>query len=629
MIFAMSTMHDTKHTLLFGVIQLVVTTVILILNYQFFTHGFKALFKFMPNMDTLVAIGSAAAYLYGIVVIILMATGNHMMHALYFESAATIVALVSLGKYFEQRAKVRTSNAINQLMQLAPQTCTVIKDGVPRTVAVSELVLNDIILIKPGDIVPVDGTIISGNGLLNQAAITGESLPVTKTVGDTVISATHNENGTFTFQATKVGKDTTLSQIIQLVNQASNSKAPIARLADKVSGVFVPIVIGIALLTLTIWWLVSRDFATAFNFSISVLVISCPCALGLATPLAVMIATGKAATKGILIKNATYLENLNKVDTIVLDKTGTITSGTLKVTDIQPLQANLSQGNLLQFCASIERYSGHPLAKAIVAAYGHENAYLDVHDFREVPGKGTQANLGSRPIYLGNAKFVAPYLHQADRQKAQAITEAYAKAGKTTIICATNDKLLGVIALADTIRTDSVQAVQQLKQMGLHVIMLTGDNQTTAEAFAKNVGIDQVIANVLPDQKYQAIATLQKAGHRVIMVGDGINDSPALKAADIGVAIGSGTDIAVEAAGVVLIKNSLADLVTAIKLSHRTMRNIKLGLFWAFIYNILGIPLAAGLLYPFLHLTLNPMIAAGAMSLSSICVVLNALTLQL
>ncbi|MCM1404194.1 MAG: copper-translocating P-type ATPase [Prevotella sp.] len=629
MIFAMSTMHDSAHQLLFGVIQLVATTVILILNYQFFTRGTKALCKLMPNMDTLVAIGAGAAYLYGIVVIILMIVGHQFAHALYFESAATIVTLVSLGKYFEQRAKVRTSNAINQLMQLAPQTCTVIKNGAPHTVAVAKLAINDIILIKPGDVVPVDGIITSGNGLLNQAAITGESLPVTKNVGDTVISATHNENGTFTFKATKVGKDTTLSQIINLVNQASNSKAPIARLADKVSGVFVPVVIGIAFITLAIWWIVSRDFATAFNFGISVLVISCPCALGLATPLAIMISTGKAASSGILIKNATYLENLNKIDTVVLDKTGTITNGTLKVTDVRPLQANLSQNNLLQFYASIERYSGHPLAKAIVAAYGDKNVYLDVQNFHEVPGQGTQANLGSRPIYLGNAKFIAPYLHQADRQKAVDLTEQYALEGKTTIICATTDKLLGVVALADTVRNDSVHAIQQLKQLGKQVIMLTGDNQTTATAFAKHVGIDQVIANVLPAEKYQQIAKLQKAGHRVLMVGDGINDSPALKAADIGVAIGSGTDIAVEAAGVVLIKNSLNDLVTALKLSHRTMRNIKMGLFWAFFYNILGIPLAAGALYPWLHLTLNPMIAAGAMSLSSVCVVLNALTLQL
>ena len=627
MIFAMSTMHTEKHALLFGIIQLIITTAILILNYQFFTHGFKALYKLMPNMDTLVALGAGAAYVYGIITIVLNLMGYHQ-HALYFESAATIVTLVALGKYFEVRAKIHTSNAIKKLIQLAPKTCTVIKNGIEQAIAISELALNDIILIKPGDIVPVDGVVISGTGLLNQAAITGESLPVTKNIGDTVISATHNENGTFTFQATKIGKDTTLSQIVSLVEQASNSKAPIARVADKVSGIFVPIVMGIALITLITWWIITRDFATAFNFGISVLVISCPCALGLATPLAVMIATGKAATAGILIKDATHLENLNKVDTIILDKTGTITSGTLKITDIRPLQGNLSQANLLQFYASIERYSEHPLAKAITEAYGN-HVYLDIHDFQETPGQGTQAYIGNRPIYLGNPKFIAPYLHQVDRQRAIALTEEYAKVGKATILCATTDKLLGIIALADTIRTDNIQAIQHLKQMGLNVVMLTGDNQIAANAFAKKVGIDHVAANVLPAEKYQVITKIQNMGHHVIMVGDGINDSPALKAADIGVAIGSGTDIAIEAADVVLMKNSLSDLVTAIKLSHRTLRNIKLGLFWAFIYNIIGVPLAAGIFSPLLHLALNPMIAATAMSLSSVCVVLNALTLNL
>lgn len=624
----MCTMHNKNHLLLFAIIQCVVTTVILCINFQFFTNGFKSLFKLLPNMDTLVAVGSASAYLYGIVIIILLATGNYQNTALYFESAATIVTLVSLGKYFEQRAKLRTSNALNQLIQLAPQTCTVIKNGVAQEIPVKALQLNDLILIKPGDIVPVDGIIIEGNGLLNQATITGESLPVNKTVGDEVISATHNENGTFTFQATKIGEDTTLAQIIKLVNHASNSKAPIARLADKVSSIFVPIVIGIALLTLTIWWIASRDFAMAFNFGISVLVISCPCALGLATPLAIMIATGKAATDGILIKNATHLENLHKIDTIVLDKTGTITSGILQVTDVQPLQSNLSQNNLLQFCASVERHSNHPLAKAIVEHY-QSNTYLDVQNFNEYPGQGVKASLGNRPIYIGNAKFIAPYLHQADRNRANGITQQYAAAGKAVVICATTDKLLGVIALADTIRTDSVNAVKALQQMGLEVIMLTGDNQTTANAFAKSVGIKKVIANVLPAEKYQHVNALKKAGRRVLMVGDGINDSPALQTANVGVAIGSGTDIAIESAGIVLIKNSLADLIKVIKLSHRTMRNIKIGLFWAFVYNMLGIPLAAGALYPLLHLTLNPMIAATAMSLSSSCVVLNALTLQL
>ncbi|MBO4823416.1 MAG: copper-translocating P-type ATPase [Clostridia bacterium] len=624
----MATMHDMHHFLLFGIIQLVATTIILLLNYEFFTRGFKAVFKLMPNMDTLVALGAGAAYLYGIVVIVLTVTGHAFNHAFYFESAATIVTLVALGKYFELRAKMRTSRAISNLIQLAPKNCTVLKNGKPQTVAVNTLTLNDIILIKPGDVIPVDGVIISGNGLLNQSAITGESLPVAKNIGDTVISATHNENGTFTFKATKIGKDTTLAQIINLVHQASNSKPPIARLADKVSGIFVPIVLGIALITLITWWLISRDFATAFNFGISVLVISCPCALGLATPLAVMIATGKAAHSGILIKNATHLENLNRIDTVILDKTGTITNGTLQVTDIRPLQTNLSETNLLQVYASIERYSGHPLAKAIVATYPQDNL-LEINQYQETPGQGIQATLGTRPIYLGNPKFIAPYLHQADRQKALTLSEQYAAQGKTTIFCATIDKLLGVVALSDTVRDNNLDAVQQFKKMGLHVIMLTGDNQTTAQAWADKLGIDQVVADVLPTEKYRLVTQLQKAGHRVAMVGDGINDSPALQIADVGIAIGSGTDIAIEAAGIVLIKNSLQDLVTALKLSHRTMRNIKLGLFWAFVYNIIGIPLAAGIFYPLLHLTLNPMIAATAMSLSSVCVVTNALTLQL
>ena len=624
----MTTMHDTHHFLFFGIIQLSLTTAILILNFHFFTNGFKALFKLVPNMNSLVAISTSAAYIYGIIVLILNICGYTTNQAFYFESAATIVTMVALGKYFELRAKTHTTNALNELIRLAPQTCTILKDGKPRIVPVDNVTVNDMILIKPGDTIPVDGIIVNGSGLLNQAAITGESIPVTKNVGDKVISATHNENGTFTFRATQVGQDTTLAQIVKLVHQASNSKAPIARLADKVSGIFVPVVIGIALTTLIVWWLVSRDFATAFNFSISVLVISCPCALGLATPLAIMITTGKAAKSGILIKNATHLENLNQIDTVILDKTGTITNGVLAVTDVQSLQANINKNSLLQIYASIERYSNHPLAKAIVTAYGN-NPLLDIHNFRETPGKGLQADLGHRPIYLGNAKFVAPYLHQNDRQKALDLTEQFAMQGKTIVLCATIDKLIGVVALSDTIRSDSASAIQKLKQMGLHVIMLTGDNQTTAEAFAQNLGIDQTVANVLPTEKYRLVTKLQKAGHRVLMVGDGINDSPALQIADVGVAIGSGTDITVEAASIVLIKNSLNDLVKVLQISHRTMRNIKLGLFWAFVYNLLGIPLAAGIFYPLLNLTLNPIIAATAMSLSSVCVVTNALTLQL
>ena len=625
----MSTMHLTEHLLPIALTQFVLTTAILIINCHFFVRGTKALLKGVPNMDTLVALGSGAAYIYGIVVIALLIFTNPTMHALYFEGSATIVTLVSLGKYFEHRAKIKTSSAINKLMQLAPQTCTVMKNGQPQTVAVSDLNLGDIILIRPGDVVPVDAEIIDGNGLLNQAAITGESLPVAKTVGDTVISATTNQDGTFTCRATKVGADTTLSQIVSLVEKASNSQAPIAKIADRVSGIFVPVVLVIAVITLVTWWCVGHDFATAFNFAISVLVISCPCALGLATPLAIMVATGKAAEHGILIKDAENLENLSHINTIVLDKTGTITTGELTVTAVRPLKPNLSTINLLQFCASIERYSQHPLAKAIVAHFDQQHGeYLTVRNFTETPGQGAKAQIGGRNLYLGNAKFVAPYLHNADKTTADAMTQEYAAQGQTPILCATDDKLLGVIALADTLRPDSVAAIKKLRAMGLDVIMLTGDNTATAAAFARSVGISKIIANVLPAEKYQHVENLKAKGRRVLMVGDGINDSPALKAAHIGVAIGSGTDIAMDAAGMVLIKNSLNDLVTALQLGRRTITNIKVSLFWAFFYNALCIPLAAGVLYPWLHLALNPMFASLAMSLSSLCVVANALTLR-
>lgn len=629
MTIAMSTMHVTTHLLLIALTQLILTTAILVINFHFFTRGIKALLKGVPNMDTLVALGSGAAYLYGVVVIFLLIFADPTMHALYFEGSATIVTLVSLGKYFEHRAKIKTSNAINKLMQLAPKTCTIIQNGQPQVIAVSDLKIGDLILIRPGDIVPVDAEIIEGNGLLNQAAITGESLPITKMVGDNVISATTNQDGTFTCRATKVGADTTLSQIVTLIEKASNSQAPIAKLADRVSGIFVPIVIMIAIVTLIVWWCVGHDFATAFNFAISVLVISCPCALGLATPLAIMVATGKAAEHGILIKDAENLENLSHVNTIVLDKTGTITTGALTVTAVRPLQNNLSTINLLQFCASIERYSQHPLAKAIVTYFNQQHGeYLTVRNFTEVAGQGAKAQIGGRNLYVGNAKFIAPYLHNADKTRADALTQEYAAQGQTPILCATEDKLLGVIALADTLRTDSVAAIKKLRDMGLDVIMLTGDNTATAAAFARSVGIKKIIANVLPAEKYQHVEHLKTKGRRVLMVGDGINDSPALKAAHIGVAIGSGTDIAMDAAGMVLIKNSLNDLVTALQLGRRTITNIKVSLFWAFFYNALCIPLAAGVLYPWLQLSLNPMFASLAMSLSSLCVVVNALTLR-
>ena len=616
--------------------QFFLTAVILIINKHFFGRGLKALWRRVPNMDSLVAVGAGAAFVYGILAIFVMAYGlghgdmalvHQYQHALYFESAATIVTLVSLGKYFEHKAKLKTSNEINKLLKLAPKTCTVMRDGQPQEILVSDLVVGDEILIKPGEVVPVDGVIVSGNGLLDQSAITGESIPVTKTVGDSVISATINQNGTFVFRANKVGKDTTLAQIVALVEKANNSKAPIAKIADRVSGVFVPVVIGIALLTLIIWWAATRDFATAFNFAISVLVISCPCALGLATPLAIMVATGKAAEHGILVKDAENLENLGKIDTVVLDKTGTITTGTLTVTDVVPLQAGLTAAELLKICASVERYSNHPLAKAIVA-HTATNDYYPVEDFTETAGKGTKGTVRGATVLIGNQKLVSANLTKAAERQVTDLTQELAAAGKTCLICLADKELLGVIALADKIREDSVHAVKQLQAMGLQVIMLTGDNQTTAAAFGAQVGIDQVIANVLPEQKYAQIEHLKQQGHRVLMVGDGINDSPALKAAHIGVAIGSGTDIAMESAGVVLIKNSLKDLVTIINLSKRTTTNIKLSLFWAFFYNTLGIPLAAGVFYPWLHVSLNPMIASLAMSLSSLCVVLNALTLR-
>lgn len=626
MVIAMVTMHQTDHLLWIALVQFVLTTVVLFFNRLFFTRGFKALFHGVPNMDTLVALGASAAYLYGLVVIAWLIFGSTAPHALYFESSATIVTLVSLGKYFEKKAKIKTSGAINKLLQLAPKTCTILQDGTQRTVDVSDLQLGDLVVIKPGDVVPVDGEITQGNGLLNQAAITGESLPVTKGVGETVISATTNQNGTFIFRVTKIGQDTTLAQIVALVEKASNSKAPIAKIADRVSGVFVPIVMAIALITLIVWLCVGSGFATAFNFAVSVLVISCPCALGLATPLAIMVATGKAAEFGILIKDAEHLENLSHIDTIVLDKTGTITSGTLTVTDVQPLQNNLSQNNLLQFYASIEQYSNHPLAKAIVAYY--HGGYLDVQDFTEIAGKGAQGRIGSRNVYIGNLQYVSPYLHQSDRNRLNDFVQHYASQGKTPVICISEDRVLGIVALADAIRKDSITAIKKLQAIGLNVIMLTGDNQATAEALAAQIGITHVVANVLPDQKYYHVKQLREAGHRVLMVGDGINDSPALKDADIGVAIGSGTDIAIDAAGIVLIKNSLADLVTALQLGRRTIKNIKLSLFWAFFYNTLCIPLSAGVFFPWLHLSLSPMFASLAMSLSSLCVVVNALTLR-
>ncbi len=627
-----------ENALIFALAQLVLTSIILLINKHFFIRGFKALFKLVPNMDSLIAIGAGSAYIYGIAIIFIMSYAfgrsdlelvHEYMHSLYFEGAATIVTLVSLGKYFENRAKIKTSSEISKLMKLAPKTCTIIKNGEESIVDVSSLVVGDVIVIRPGDVLPVDGVILSGNGLLDQSAITGESLPVDKKVGDEVISASINKNGTFTFKAAKIGKETTISKIIALVEKASSTKAPIAKIADKVSAVFVPIVIAISLISLIVWLIITKDFAFSLNFAISVLVISCPCALGLATPLAIMVGTGKAAQYGILVKDAENLENLCKIDTIVLDKTGTITTGSLSVTDVYLANNDIDENELIMICASIEKHSNHPLAKAVVDYAVNRVNTISVEDYEEIAGKGTKAIINGKEVLLGNEKLVSDVLNKDELKQVKDVTEEFALSGKTPIICVQNKKLLGIIALADTIREDSVMAIKELKNMGLNVIMLTGDNETTAKAFARNADIENVIANVLPDQKYEYVEQIKGQGHRVAMVGDGINDSPALKAADIGIAIGSGTDIAMESAGIVLIKNSLLDLVIAIRLSKRTITNIKMSLFWAFFYNALGIPLAAGVFYPLIHMGLSPMIASLAMSLSSVCVVINALTLRI
>ncbi|MGN0818768.1 MAG: heavy metal translocating P-type ATPase [Christensenellaceae bacterium] len=625
-----------ENTLINAIVQLVLTSVILLINNSFFYRGIKALVKRVPNMDTLIAIGAGSAYVYGIAVIFILAYGfghsdkaliHQYMHSLYFESSATIVTLVSLGKYFENRAKIKTSDELNKLMKLTPKTCTVIREGKETVIQAIDLQLGDLILIKPGESLPVDGEIVEGFGLIDQAAITGESIPVEKSVGDKVISATVNKNGSFIFRAEKVGKETTISRIVELVEKASNSKAPIAKIADKVSGVFVPIVLCIALITFIVWLIASKNATVSLNFAICVLVISCPCALGLATPLAIMVATGKAAEYGILVKDAETLENLGNVDTVILDKTGTVTTGELSVTDVIMLDESITQEEMLIKCASVEKLSQHPLAKAVVDhASGCE--LLTVSGFEEIAGKGTVGFIGRDKIEVGNVKLP----ERQNSPSVQQLTERFkslAKDGKTAIICYINGRAVGMIALRDKIRLDSAIAVQNLKAMGLDTVMLTGDNRDSAEAIKKEVGVNTVIANVLPDQKYEYVEKYKKKGRKVVMVGDGINDSPALKSADVGVAIGSGTDIAIESAKIVLIRNKLGDLVTAIRLSRRTISDIKMSLFWAFFYNAIGIPLAAGAFYPVAGLSLNPMIASLAMSCSSVCVVLNALTLRL
>lgn len=613
--------------------QLLLATIILFIQNHFFIHGFKALMKKAPNMDSLVAIGSLASYIYGLYSVYRMAYGfgygnmqvvHHAMHALYFESAAMIVTLVSVGKYLESRSKSKTTDALSKLVDLAPKSATVIRDGQEILVSSSEVLQGDIVVIKPGQKIPVDGKIVSGIGYVDQSTITGESIPVEKRPGDMVISATLNQNGSFKFEALKVGDDTTLAQIIRLVDEAGNSKAPIARLADKVSGVFVPIVIAIAIVTAAVWLILGQSFEFALSNAISVLVISCPCALGLATPVAIMVGTGKAASQGILIKSAQSLETLHSIDTIVLDKTGTITSGRPSIQNIIKYKS-MTDDDFLSLAASIEQGSEHPLALAILNQAKQKHLELKkVEDFEAVGGKGVVAKVEGKTYFAGNSSFI--------KEKGVSFKEKdvvdLADEGKTPLIFASTSEIIGIIAVADTIRDSSKAAIQEFKQKGLHVVMLTGDNRRTANAVGKGLNIDEVISDVLPADKESVIRRLQDQNRKVMMVGDGINDAPALMRADVGVAIGKGTDIAIDSADIVLMKNSLLDVNTAIDLSVSVIRNIKMNLFWAFFYNFLGIPVAAGVFYPLFGWLLSPMLGSAAMSLSSVCVVTNALRLR-
>ena len=630
-----------ENTLVNALAQVCITVPILIINKHFYTNGFKALLHRAPNMDSLVAIGSGASLVYGLFAMFRMAYGfghgdmelvHEYAHALYFESAAMILTLVTVGKYLEARSKAKTSDALGKLVDLAPKTAVVVRGGAEQTIPAEQVVAGDVVVIRPGEGIPVDGVVIEGHGYVDQAAITGESIPVEKQEGDTVISATINKNGSFRFRASRVGEDTTLSQIIRLVDEASNSKAPIARLADKVSGIFVPVVIGIALVTAIVWLIVGQGFEFALSNAISVLVISCPCALGLATPVAIMVGTGKAAEMGILIKSAESLENLHNVDTIVLDKTGTITSGHPSVTDLIVLDPSLTEREFLMEAAAAEKGSEHPLAQAVVERAAKDGGELSgAEAFETVAGRGVKAVVNGKAYLAGNPAFLEENSvlgGDVHSERARQEAKRLAGEGKTPLLFARDGKLAGIIAVADTIRESSRAAIRRFNEMGLHVVMLTGDNKVTAEAIRKELGIEKAISDVLPTEKEANIRALQQEGHKVAMVGDGINDAPALTRADIGIAIGAGTDIAIESADVVLMKDSLYDVAAAIDLSRAVVRNIHMNLFWAFFYNILGIPLAAGVLYPAFQLRFSPMIGSAAMSLSSVCVVTNALRLR-
>ena len=624
---------DGNHVAM-GLVQLLLAGIVMVINQKFFISGFKGLLHRAPNMDTLVALGSSASFLWSTYALFAMTRaqvdGNdalvmHYMMELYFESAAMILTLITVGKMLEARSKGKTTDALKSLMKLAPQTATLLREGAEVTVPIAQVKKGDLFVVRPGENIPVDGLVLEGSSAVNESALTGESIPVDKAAGDKVSAATTNQSGFLKCEATRVGEDTTLAQIIRMVSDAAATKAPIAKIADTVSGFFVPAVISISVLTTLVWLLLGREFGYALARGISVLVISCPCALGLATPVAIMVGNGLGARNGILFKTAASLEAAGRTQIVALDKTGTITSGEPRVTDILPAEG-VSENELLTLAASLEQKSEHPLAKAVLAYAETETiACPDVTDFAALPGNGLSARLDGMEIYGGNAEFIATKASVPAELQAEAAR--LAAEGKTPLFFGGAGRLMGVIAVADTLKEDSPRAIRELQNMGIRVVMLTGDNQRTADAIGRQAGVDEVIAGVLPDGKEAVIRRLQESG-KVAMVGDGINDAPALTRADTGIAIGAGTDVAIDAADVVLMNSRLSDVPAAIRLSRATLRNIHENLFWAFIYNIIGIPLAAGVFIPF-GLTLNPMFGAAAMSLSSFCVVSNALRLNL
>lgn len=636
--FTMNFLHGNGNAITYAFTQFLLLLPILIANQKYFKNGFKTLWHRSPNMDSLIAIGAGAAILYGIFAIYrigyAMGHGDMMVvhqyaHDLYFESAGTILTLITIGKYLETKSKGKTSEAITKLLNLAPKTVTVVRDGVEQVVDAADVGKGEIFLVKPGESVAVDGIVLEGKSSFDESAITGESIPVPKQEGDAIVSASMNKSGLIRAKATKVGEDTTIAQIIRLVEEASSSKAPIAKMADKIAGVFVPTVITIALITGVIWLISGATFEFAMSTAIAVLVISCPCALGLATPVAIMVGTGKGAENGILIKSGDALETAHQIDTVVLDKTGTITQGKPVVTDIICAAGkSADKTQLLQIAGSLEKGSEHPLAEAIVNYCVTNNISLEkVTDFNALFGKGIEGTVSGTHYYAGNEKMMEEKGISLSAEQKNQIREL-AKQGRTPLLFADENQFLGIVAVADVVKPTSKEAVQKFRDYGIHVIMLTGDNEVTAQAIKEQVGIDEVIAGVLPTQKEEKISALKQAGHKVAMIGDGVNDAPALASADVGIAIGAGTDVAIESADIVLMKNDLLDAVGAVKLSKAVIRNIKENLFWAFFYNSIGIPLAAGVLYPLFQIKLNPMFGAAAMSLSSVCVVSNALRLR-